>query len=381
MASINTYALNLKVKGKLLLTRMKNVEETSTVSFAANYIQSRIVSTELGTKLVKLYETLDVKSKEDYDHKLAELSAGGGEVNSSKSSEETVKLIKELNVAFTEWEDFLHRIEKELDKIAGPNNNTTNEIGSTDNIHLVSQNKMFKNGTLLSYVQNSSFNMMFLEVVASFSVQENYEHVKKVFDHLTDFHKLDCDILLLTKRPATDGGGFLKLIGMPFRMLLNEKDSMKQILSHRQSVILLAGVKAIHIYTEFVCNEHSLEISKHSEEGARETEDSSDVMYSVLGSQSGCVLIDRKGRILYSYLCSDITDWPDVEVLLEQVRINRRQSGSAESNGKTSSSTENVVPGDKEGDAAAIVAANTTTTTTVTDPRVTVYKKKCCTIL
>lgn len=45
--------------------------------------------------------------------------------------------------------------------------------------------------------------MMFLEVVASFSVQECYEHVKKMFDNLVKFHQLNCDILLLTKRPTT----------------------------------------------------------------------------------------------------------------------------------------------------------------------------------
>lgn len=68
-------------------------------------------------------------------------------------------------------------------------------------------------------------------------------------------------------------------------------------------------------YAEFICNEHSLEISKVDNNG-----DDSNSMYSVFGSQSGCVLIDRKGRIIYSYICTDNTDWPDVEVLLEQVR-------------------------------------------------------------
>ena len=87
----------------------------------------------------------------------------------------------------------------------------------------------------------------FLEVVSSFAVQECYEHVKKMFDSLTEFHKLGCDILLLTQRPTTGGGGFLKLIGMPFRMLLNESESMRQILMHRQSALSMAGIRALHI--------------------------------------------------------------------------------------------------------------------------------------
>jgi len=68
-----------------------------------------------------------------------------------------------------------------------------------------------------------------------------------MFDSLTEFHKLGCDILLLTQRPTTGGGGFLKLIGMPFRMLLNESESMRQILMHRQSALSMAGIRALHI--------------------------------------------------------------------------------------------------------------------------------------
>lgn len=69
-------------------------------------------------------------------------------------------------------------------------------------IHLVSQNKMFRSGTLLSYLKKSAFELMLLEIVASFSVQECYEHVKKMFENLAEFQKINCDILLLTKRPT-----------------------------------------------------------------------------------------------------------------------------------------------------------------------------------
>lgn len=46
------------------------------------------------------------------------------------------------------------------------------------------------------------------------------------------------------------GGGFLKLIGMPFRMLLNESESMRQILMHRQSAQSMAGLRALHIVSQ-----------------------------------------------------------------------------------------------------------------------------------
>lgn len=69
-------------------------------------------------------------------------------------------------------------------------------------IQLMSQNKMFRSGTLLSYLKNSAYELMLIEIAASFNIQECYEHLKKMFDELNEFRKLNCDILLLTKRPT-----------------------------------------------------------------------------------------------------------------------------------------------------------------------------------
>ena len=40
------------------------------------------------------------------------------------------------------------------------------------------------------------------------------------------------------------------MIGMPFRMLLNESESMRQILMHRQSAQSMAGLRALHIVSK-----------------------------------------------------------------------------------------------------------------------------------
>jgi hypothetical protein len=86
-----------------------------------------------------------------------------------------------------------------------------------------------------------------------------------VFNNLNEFHRHSCDILLLTRTQSgnrrlkydgvndqlvfccSEGGGFLKLIGMPFRMLLDENEALKHIMSHRQSAVSMAGLRAIHI--------------------------------------------------------------------------------------------------------------------------------------
>lgn len=60
------------------------------------------------------------------------------------------------------------------------------------------------------------------------------------------------------------GSGFLKLIGMPFRMLLNESESMRHILMHRQSAQSMAGLRALHIVRKWVRELH-MEYFKENE--------------------------------------------------------------------------------------------------------------------
>lgn len=47
--------------------------------------------------------------------------------------------------------------------------------------------------------------------------------------------------------------------------------------------------------------------------------DNSPEMRSLLGSQSGCALVDRKGQIIFCHVCKDNTDWPNVDKILEKV--------------------------------------------------------------
>lgn len=45
----------------------------------------------------------------------------------------------------------------------------------------------------------------------------------------------------------SEGGGFLKLVGVPFRLLLDEEQSLARILQNRQSAVSISGQKAIHL--------------------------------------------------------------------------------------------------------------------------------------
>ncbi|KAF7626028.1 hypothetical protein Mgra_00009793 [Meloidogyne graminicola] len=281
------------------------LQSSSIVSFTANFLQSRVISTDIGVRLAKVYEVLQVKNLEEFNQKLEEIS---------KINNEKFIIIQKLKESFIKWEEFLLELDKELELLVGPEKYS--ELGKNGkDIQLVSHlSRLAQNGSLLSYLQSSTYSLMFLEIVSSFAVQECYEHVKKMFDSLKEFNKLGCDILLLTQRPTSGGGGFLKLIGMPFRMLLNESESMKQLLIHRQSTLLMAGIRALHIYTEFLCNDEPLEITTFNNNNNNKIN-----KIEHKNQQSGCILLNREGQILYSYLCTNLSDWPDVDILLEQV--------------------------------------------------------------
>uniref|UniRef100_A0A914GX09 Uncharacterized protein n=1 Tax=Globodera rostochiensis TaxID=31243 RepID=A0A914GX09_GLORO len=336
----------------------------------------RVVINDLGGQLAKLYDVLEVKKAEEFELRLEELTRAG--------NERTGKKIAELREAFREWEALLARLDEELERVAGPNIQT--ELGNSGKeIQLVSSNKMFKDGSLLSYVQSSSYPLMFLEVVASFAVQECYEHVKRMFDSLTEFHKLGCDILLLARRPATGGSGFLKLIGMPFRQMLNDSESMRQLLQHRQSASSMAGVKALHIYTEFLCNDYTLELAKQSTASNGTDAGTAAVDKKLFGEHSGCVLIDRHGNILYSYLCTDLSDWPDVEVLMEQVRVNFNRRSSAPNSANNGDNVPGVAAAvtghSARGEKANGTAEGPPVAPSTEGGEVPVHKRKCCCVM
>ena len=158
-----------------------------------NSLQSRIVTTDLCTKLTKVYEALDVRKMDDFESKLKELK--------SNPSEEDSVAIKKFEESVNAWDNFLKEIDTEIEKVAGP----LSGFGPDDNIPL-GRNKTVQSGTLLAYIKNSSFGMLFIQVVTSFSSSEVSDLVLKSYEKLPEFQRLNCDILLLTKGSGAGSG-------------------------------------------------------------------------------------------------------------------------------------------------------------------------------
>lgn len=175
------------------------MKEYSPVSFMVNSLQSRILTTDICTKLTKVYEALDVRKVDDFESKLENLK-------SNPPSDEDSAAIRKFEEAMTAWDSFLKEIDVEIDKVAGP----LNGFGPDDNIPL-GKNKIVQSGTLLAYIKSSSFGMLFIQVVTNFSSSESSELILKSYEKLPEFQKLDCDILLLTKGSGAGSRVYTKI--------------------------------------------------------------------------------------------------------------------------------------------------------------------------
>uniref|UniRef100_A0AC34FQV4 Uncharacterized protein n=1 Tax=Panagrolaimus sp. ES5 TaxID=591445 RepID=A0AC34FQV4_9BILA len=200
----------------------------------ANSIQSRIVSNELCTNLTKLYAIFNVRKSSELEEKLKGLL-----------DTDLRESVESLMAAWNEWEVFLNDLDIEIEKVCGP---VKGGLDPNGNFPLKNtRNRQVQSGTLLAYVKSCAYDMLFIQVVTSFASQEASELVLKSYEKLKDFQQFNCDILLLTKGSSTGGHGFLKLVGVPFRTLLDEEESLSRILQHRQSAVSLAGEKAISV--------------------------------------------------------------------------------------------------------------------------------------
>uniref|UniRef100_A0AC35GPI8 Uncharacterized protein n=1 Tax=Panagrolaimus sp. PS1159 TaxID=55785 RepID=A0AC35GPI8_9BILA len=313
----------------------------------ANSIQSRIVSNELCTNLTKLFAAFNVRKSADLEEKIKGLM-----------DTDLRESVESLRAVWTEWEQFLNDLDIEIERVCGPIQ------GGLDPIPLkTTRNRQVQSGTLLAYVKSCAYDLLFIQVVTSFATHEASELVLKSYEKLKSFQELNCDILLLTKGSSSGGHGFLKLVGVPFRTLLDEEESLSRILQHRQSAVSLAGEKAIRLFTEIILNDETLEIHGDTDDHG-------------LGALGGCILVDKVGNILYSYTCTDNNSWPDVEILLEQVKINSTGNPSSRNPTPSGSSKKS---GDTKNVADSTVFSDATTKDE--DLNVAVTKKKCCTIL
>lgn len=71
-----------------------------------------------------------------------------------------------------------------------------------------------------------------------------------------------------------------------------------------------------------MCSDYNTENEKDAENNLKNTDiENSPEMRSLLGNESGCILVDRKGQIIFCHICKNNVDWPNVDKILEIVII------------------------------------------------------------
>ncbi|KHN80337.1 Uncharacterized protein T05H10.8 [Toxocara canis] len=287
------------------------LSDTSAVVFTANVLQNRVASWEFAVQLTKIYEAFGVRRSDEFAEKFEQMR------DSNDTSNEIKALITKVIELFDKWDFFLKTIDGELEKAVG--SQSLQEIAAQeDEIHLAKRSNSLKHGTLKSFIKESAYDMTLITVIVSFSSPESAEHTLRMYENLNEFQKYGCDVLMLTKEDIGTGGGFLKIVGVPFRQLMGEQEALSRLLQYRQSAISLAGSKALHMFTEIICNDETLAMS----DGPSALQNNS--ACAQISTGGGTILVDKSGQVLYSYIGTDKSDWPDVAVLLENVRNYRK---------------------------------------------------------
>uniref|UniRef100_A0A915ARK2 Uncharacterized protein n=1 Tax=Parascaris univalens TaxID=6257 RepID=A0A915ARK2_PARUN len=220
----------------------KAISDTSAVVFTANVIQNRVASWEFALQLTKLYEVFGVRRSDEFMEKLGQLS------ESDETADEIKNLIAKIIGLFEEWDLFLKKIDDELEKTVGsqlPQDVTKYDASQLPLHH--HRHGSIAHSTLQAFIKQSAYDMTLISVIGSFSAPESADHTVRIYENLAEFQKYGCDVLMLIKEDIGSGGGFLKIVGVPFRQLMGEEEALSRLLQHRQSALSLAGSKAMHM--------------------------------------------------------------------------------------------------------------------------------------
>ncbi|TMS35588.1 hypothetical protein L596_002958 [Steinernema carpocapsae] len=268
---------------------------TLAVTFALNHLQNRSIPIEIGTHLTSVYQELRVSKTEEFVKKTNELLAG------DRCAPETAALAEEVDDVIAKWDALL----QEMDDVLEPYVGRPEPYKRSDD-----SQKAVTGDNLVPILKDSRFDMLFIGVVLSFANPDATEYVTKIYQLRREFNFYGCDIFLLTK----DGGGFLKLIGVP-SSTIDDGDGGEQQLQIGFSALEAAGSKALHMCAEIGCSADSLKMKGGTEDGVAVDYRSLD-----LATVGGAAIVNKQGKVLYSFTGSEPKEWPEVDTVLRKVK-------------------------------------------------------------
>ncbi|EYC45748.1 hypothetical protein Y032_0417g1089 [Ancylostoma ceylanicum] len=278
------------------------LQHNSAVVFAVNYIQNRYISAEFCAEIEKLYEVLNVKTMVEFQKALEAIQ------NEPQTESDVISYQSHVK----EWDAFIDDIEAKLDEKIGPCSTSTKNTEEEEVPELGVESK-----TVSHYVKGSPFEMVLVVVVRSFNSPDTNQHILALYNKISEFHRLGCDVFLLTKGPpiGSRGGAYIKLVGVPFRKLYDEDEALTELKSHRLPAKKLAGWNALLQMVEVALSD---EIRPCSAE--RKTSEANDDHTAFITHKGGTILVDRAGTMLYKYVEDETSQWPSVDELLSEVK-------------------------------------------------------------
>ncbi|XGW07904.1 hypothetical protein V3C99_010767 [Haemonchus contortus] len=268
----------------------------SVVVFAVNYIKNRFIPAELCAEIGKLFEILNVKTVAEFNKALESL----------RTDPETAVTVESFEDVVKRWNEFVNDIEKKLEEKVGP---VTTTVDDDELPELGVGSK-----TISHYVKGSAFEMVLVVVVRSFNSAEVTQHIMGLYNKMDEFHKLGCDVYLLTRGPpiGSRGGGYIKLIGVPFRKLYDEEEALSELKAHRHSAVHFIGWESLLKTVEASLSDEMRPQSANKEQNEDQA--------SFITQKGGTVLVDKTGKVLYKYVEDGNEKWPTVEQLIDEVK-------------------------------------------------------------
>ncbi|CAB3405213.1 unnamed protein product [Caenorhabditis bovis] len=272
------------------------IQQNCRAVFVVNYVQNGFIAAEFCGEIAKLLNVLKVKS----------YSALCETLESLKNDEEMKPSVDALNDSIKAWNSFLKEIDDDLDKTIGPCNNSTTE--PTDDGVFGLQSK-----TISYYLRCSPYDCILMVVVRSFNKTEVNDYILELYKRIDQLRKLGCDVFLLTKGPpiGARGGGYVKLIGVPFRKLYDAEEAEKELKAHRKSA-------EKHASWEPLCR--VVEMSLVDENRPASSQGAPDEPVDFISQKGGTVLVAKTGEVLFKHIEDDKNETlPDVEEIVKIV--------------------------------------------------------------
>ncbi|GMT15880.1 hypothetical protein PFISCL1PPCAC_7177, partial [Pristionchus fissidentatus] len=254
------------VDGKIVECREKMSD--SACIFAVNHIQNRFIVSELTVELANVFEILQVRRASDFHLQL----------DTMKGDSDTTHLTREFHECTARWDAFLDEVDAIID----------DKIGPSDPAPATNPDSRAPFAYLITEVPATLY---LISIVRSFTDESVKQYILALYNKMDEMRQMGCEVYLLTRGPSigTQGGSYLKLIGVPFRKVCDENQAQAELKSHRQRAKRIAGWSSLcQVVEATIADEKRAKSRQSSRDGITDPSEAA----AFIASQTGCILVD-----------------------------------------------------------------------------------------